>query len=62
MIHVLECKKCGMVWPHNCEQAISIEWHGECETCKFTPRGSNNGTQEQLEAVVKESLRRQNNG
>ena len=54
------CKKCTRLWQVNSEQAISIEKHGECIVCKFTPqgKGSNNGTKEQLNEISAEYIRR----
>ena len=54
------CQKCNKEWPDDCEQAISIEWHGECVGCKFTPKdiGSSDGTVSELDAVAAESKKR----
>lgn len=58
MDELLECDFCERKWPMDSEQAISIEMFGQCIVCKFTPigRGSNDGTNEQLQNVSDEYL------
>lgn len=49
----VKCPCCERLWPEGCEQAISIDLFNECVVCKFTPsgKGSNDGTQEELDIV-----------
>ena len=44
----------------DCEQAISIEWHGECVVCKFLPAGSGScdGTREEMDLIAAEAQKR----
>jgi hypothetical protein len=55
------CPKCrSREWPDDCEQSISIEWHGECVGCKFTNTdvGSSDGAAPELDAIAAESQKR----
>ena len=55
------CPSCAREWPENCEQAICIELHNECQVCRFTPIGcgSEKGTADELLEIVDLYERRQ---
>lgn len=57
---VVRCPKCDRQWNGASEQAVSVDLHGECVVCKFTPqgKGSNNGTKEELRLIADESVKR----
>ena len=61
MMSEIECPKCGRQWEQWSEQAVSIDWHGECVVCRFTPigKGTNEGTKSELDEISKESINRQ---
>lgn len=50
----VRCPCCFREWPENCEQAICIELHNECQVCRFTPQGcgSLSGTADELVEIV----------
>ena len=57
----IECRNCGRQWELCSEQAVSIDWHGECVVCRFTPigNGTNEGTKAELDEISKEAINRQ---
>ena len=56
----MKCQKCKREWGKDSEQSISIEFHGECVVCKFTPQGegSSNGSKGELDLIVAEHVKR----
>lgn len=54
------CMMCHSEWDQDCEQGVSVEWHGQCITCKFTPQGqgSNDGTDVELAEITEEAKKR----
>lgn len=57
----VKCPCCKREWPENCEQAICVELHNECEVCRFTPQGCGSlaGTPEELAHIVDVQRRRE---
>ena len=57
----IECQKCNRHWHQSSEQAVCVDWHGECVVCRFTPigKGTNEGTKAELDEIAKESINRQ---
>lgn len=55
---MINCPECDREWPKSSEQGVSINLYDECVVCKFTPlgKGSNNGTNEEFEAVIVKAL------